>query len=195
MNSKLLKLRRTVPKPSPTSSSILPSSLIPNLYQFARSAQFISLVFLKITIAPENKAVTLPRKQERRVFPRHAAHVPDAFPRRKGLSRPASEESILDGSGSGSGKRGRGKIVGQPRIPPLPIGRAGSKIQGPLSFGAQNIQGLCPFVPTGVTSPPGPSSRRRRQSHCTVPGPVQMQKAVPTDCRHGGPEKPPLREH
>ena len=86
MNSKLLKLRRTVPKPSPTSSSILPSSLIPNLYQFARSAQFISLVFLKITIAPENKAVTLPPETGKKSLSPARSPRPGRLPRKGRVS-------------------------------------------------------------------------------------------------------------
>ena len=121
MNSKLLKLRRTVPKPSPTSSSILPSSLIPNLYQFARSAQFISLVFLKITIAPENKAVTLPPETGKKSLSPARSPRPGRLPRKGRVSpvrRLKRASSMV--RGMVQEKEGEVKIVGQPRIPPRP---------------------------------------------------------------------------
>ena len=156
---------------------------------------FISLVFLKITIAPENKAVTLPPETGKKSLSPARSPRPGRLPRKGRVSpvrRLKRASSMV--RGMVQEKEGEVKIVGQPRIPPRPHRKVGSKNQGHCPSAHRTSKA---FVRLSQWRhlPSRPSSRRRRQSHSTVPYPVQTQKAVPTDCRHGIPEKPPLREH
>jgi len=66
-----------------------------------------------------------------------------------------------------------------PGFRPCPSEGPGAKIQGPLSFGAQNIQGLCPFVPTGVTSPSRPIVKAKATKPLNRPRPGTDAKSRP----------------
>ena len=136
----------------------------------------------------------MPRSRKESLSPARSPRPRTRLPEKEGVSpvRRLKRASSMDRGQFR--KRGRGKVSDGPGFPPLPIGRGREqKSRSTVLRRTESSRAFCPFVPTGVHLPLRPIVKAKATKPLHRPRPVQMQKAVPTDCRHGGPEKPPLK--